>query len=215
MAVDLVATDEAYRRRGFTRLCGVDEVGRGPLAGPVVAAAVILPPGEAIEGLDDSKKLTAERREKLEPLIRQCAEAAAVGVAEVEEIDRLNILRASLLAMERAVVQLGEPPDFILVDGVHRIGLSIGQETLVKGDGRSASIAAASVLAKVHRDRLMHAYAELFPLYGFGLHMGYATADHREAIRRHGPCPIHRRTFRGVREHLPGYLPPAEQMELL
>ncbi len=132
-----------------------------------------------------------------------------MAAVEPVEIEQLNILRASLLAMERAVALLGGPPDFIqpdflLVDGPHGLGLGIPQKPVVKGDSRSASIAAASILAKEHRDRLMRGYAEQYPEYGFDLHMGYATAQHREAIRRHGPCPIHRRTFRGVREYLPG-----------
>jgi ribonuclease HII len=205
MGRDLASFDEGIRRLGFPRLCGVDEVGRGPLAGPVVAAAVVFAGGTAVPpGLDDSKLLSAARRGELEPLILEAAAASAVAAVEPDEIEQLNILRASLLAMERAVALLGGPPDFILVDGSHGLGLGIPQKTVVKGDRRSASIAAASILAKEHRDRLMRGYAAEYPAYGFDLHMGYATAEHREAIRLHGPCPIHRRSFRGVREYLTG-----------
>lgn len=208
MKRDLFAYDDAVRGEGFARLCGVDEAGRGPLAGPVVAAAVVLPEGLRLPGLDDSKKLDGERRAGLEAAIRAEALAFGVGVAEVGEIDRLNILRASLLAMERAVSALAGPPvflgpDVLLIDGLHLITHPAPQRAVVKGDATSAAIAAASILAKEHRDRLMRGYAEAHPGYGFEAHMGYATAEHRRAIARLGPCPLHRKSFRGVREHLP------------
>ncbi len=193
---------DAYAR-GYRRACGVDEVGRGPLAGPVVAAAVILPPGAVLEGLDDSKRLTPRARSELVPRIRQAAVAVAVGVAGPGEIDRLNIHRATLAAMVRAVRSLGVAPDLLLVDGVHRLPLDLPQETLVGGDGRSLAIAAASVIAKEHRDALMAAFDRQYPGYGFARHKGYPTAAHREALRRLGPCPIHRASFRGVRDLSP------------
>ena len=197
---------EAYAR-GYGRVCGVDEVGRGPLAGPVVAAAVILPPGAEIAGLDDSKRLTPRARGELVPRIRETAVAVALGVAGPGEIDRLNIHRATLAAMVRAVEALPVAPDLLLVDGVHRLPLDLPQETLVGGDGRSLAIAAASVIAKEHRDALMAAFGREYPGYGFERHKGYPTAAHREALRRLGPCPIHRVSFRGVREPSP---PPAQ-----
>ncbi|TAL16971.1 ribonuclease HII [bacterium] len=215
MARGLKARDEAIRRKGYPLLCGVDEAGRGPLAGPVVASAVVLDPGRVPKGIDDSKRLVKEERERLEPLIMDSAIAWGIGLAGPEEIDALNILRASLLAMERAISQLGRPPDFILVDGIHRVGSDLPQKTLIKGDSLSASVAAASILAKVHRDRLMaEVYAREYPGYGFEQHMGYATAEHREALKTLGPSPIHRRTFKGVREYLRD-TPWPVQLELL
>jgi len=203
VALDLVSYDEGRRREGFTLLCGVDEVGRGPLAGPVVAAAVILDPCNVPEGVDDSKKLTSARRLALESEIRRSAISFGVAVVSPGEIDRINILQASLLAMKRAVAEMGQPPDFILVDGNKPIHVSIPQETVIGGDATSASIAAASILAKEYRDRLMAEYAARFPGYGFERNMGYPTKAHREAIKSLGPTPIHRKTFKGVREHLP------------
>jgi ribonuclease HII len=210
----LKARDQAIRRKGYPLLCGVDEVGRGPLAGPVVASAVVLDPGCVPEGIDDSKLLVKEERERLELLIKDTAIVWAIGVAGPEEIDALNILRASLLAMERAISLLGRPPDFILVDGIHRVASDLPQKTLIKGDSLSASVAAASILAKVYRDKLMEDYAVQYPGYGFEQHMGYATAEHREALKTLGPSPIHRRTFKGVREHLRD-TPWPVQLELL
>jgi ribonuclease HII len=186
------------RGRGFLAPAGVDEAGRGPLAGPVVAAAVILPPGYSHPGIRDSKKLSPAQRERIFPVIGREASACAVALATPEEIDGINILQASLLAMRRAVEALSSPPDFLLVDGNRRIPCDISQETLVGGDGRCLSIAAASILAKVTRDRMMEEYDLLYPGYGFSVHKGYPTREHLEAIRRLGPCPIHRRTFRGV-----------------
>jgi ribonuclease HII len=186
------------RGRGFLAPAGVDEAGRGPLAGPVVAAAVIFPPGYHHPGIRDSKKLSPGQRERIFPVIDREASACAVALATPEEIDRINILQASLLAMRRAVEALPSPPDFLYVDGNRRIPCGISQETLVGGDGRCISIAAASILAKVTRDRMMEEFDLVYPGYGFSVHKGYPTRDHMEAIRRLGPCPIHRRTFRGV-----------------
>ncbi len=208
MKAGLCETDHAVRSEGYRLLCGVDEVGRGPLAGPVVAGAVILNPLEIPEGLDDSKKLPRAARRTLEEKILKSAVAFAIGVAEPEEIDEINILRASLLAMKRAVSLLGTPPDFLFVDGIYKIDLGLPQRTLVGGDGLSASIAAASIIAKEHRDRLMaEKYAAEFPQYGFEKHMGYPTAEHREALAKYGPSAIHRKTFKGVREFCQGLQP--------
>jgi ribonuclease HII len=177
---------------------GVDEAGRGPLAGPVVAAAVVLPDDCIIEGLDDSKKLSHSRREKIYKVITNIAISYAVGIVEPEQIDKLNILRAALLAMETSVKKLTTKPDYLLIDGNQRTSLLLMQETIIKGDSKSCSIAAASVLAKVTRDTIMEEYHLKYPEYNFRGHKGYPTKEHYEAIRRHGPCPIHRRTFRGV-----------------
>lgn len=177
---------------------GVDEAGRGPLAGPVVAAAVILPENCSIAGLNDSKKISDRRRRILLEEIKLSAVSYAVGIVEPEEIDRINILRAALLAMEKAVNSLDSKPDFLLIDGNQRTSLLIPQETIVKGDSISCSIAAASIVAKVTRDRIMERYHETYPVYNFKKHKGYPTKDHLQSIREHGPCPIHRRSFRGV-----------------
>ncbi len=181
----------------FPVLCGVDEVGRGPLAGNVVAACVILDFGaKPIKGLNDSKKLSEKVREDLYAEIRGRAIAYGVGECSPEEIDKLNILRASLLAMRRALESMGVPPGLLLVDGNQRIpDIRWGQRTLVQGDGRSPSIAAAPILAKVTRDRQMAALHAAYPDYGFAAHKGYATQVHRDAIRKHGLTPLHRRTF--------------------
>ena len=188
---------EAEARRGGAKvIAGVDEVGRGPLAGPVFAAAVILPPGVRLPGLNDSKRLSSEQREALCPLIRARALGVAVGRAEVEEIDAINIRQASFRAMRRALEGLPVTPDVVLVDGFPIPGLSLAQRAIVKGDRLSASIAAASIIAKVARDAVMVQYDRQFPGYGFAEHKGYATASHLEALRRLGPCPIHRRSFR-------------------
>lgn len=181
---------------GYLHICGVDEAGRGPLAGPVCAAAVILPAGCVIEGLNDSKKLTEKKREALYDPIREAAVACGIAFASVEEIETFNILQATFLAMERAVAQLEPAADFALIDG-NRLpaGLPIPAQTLVKGDALSASVAAASILAKVTRDRYMLEQAAAYPQYGFEKHKGYGTKAHVEAIKAFGPCPIHRPSF--------------------
>jgi ribonuclease HII len=177
---------------------GVDEAGRGPLAGPVVAAAVVLPDDCKIEGLDDSKKLSHSKREKILEEIKSIAISYAVGIVEPEEIDKINILRASLLAMEISVKQLTTKPDYLLIDGNQKTSLLLMQETIVKGDSKSCSIAAASILAKVTRDSIMEEYHSIYPEYNFKGHKGYPTKEHYQALREYGPCPIHRKTFRGV-----------------
>ena len=187
--------------RGYRAIAGIDEAGRGPLAGPVVAAAVILPEEFELPGLTDSKQLSATARERLYPLIRAQALAVGIGVARAEEIDRINILQATLRSMQRAVGRLAVPADFLLIDGNVPVPLPLPQQTLVKGDSRSLSIAAASVVAKVVRDRIMTTYDRLFPGYGFASHKGYGSDAHRRAIAQLGPSPCHRRTFGGVREH--------------
>ncbi len=184
------------------RVAGVDEAGRGPLAGPVVAAAVILESARPIAGLADSKLLTAHRRVKLEVLIRERACAVALGEASVEEIDTLNILQATLLAMRRAVEALRPAPDCVLVDGNRLPVLPVPAQAIVGGDATVAAISAASVLAKVHRDRLCDALDHAWPAYGFAVHKGYPTAAHLEALARHGACPAHRRSFAPVRAAL-------------
>lgn len=189
-------------RRGFRAIAGVDEVGRGPLAGPVVAAAVILPPRFDLPGLTDSKKLSPAARETLLPLIRRQALAIGVGVVSARQIENINILQATLQAMVLAVGRLQQPADFLLVDGISLVPLALPQQTLKQGDSRSLSIAAASVVAKVVRDRMMAGYAQRYPGYGFEGHKGYGSAAHLAAIVRLGPCELHRRTFSGVREHL-------------
>ncbi|MBP5618295.1 MAG: ribonuclease HII [Clostridia bacterium] len=189
--------------RGYTAVCGVDEAGRGPLAGPVYAAAVILPPDCEIEGLNDSKKISEKKRELLFDVIREKAVAFAVASASVEEIEEHNILQATFLAMNRAVAALDPPADFVLVDGNRTPkGLALPCETLIGGDAKSCSIAAASILAKVSRDRYIREMDAVYPQYGFAKHKGYGTKEHMDAIRAHGPCPIHRPSFlRGCTAH--------------
>lgn len=190
------------RTKGKRVIAGVDEAGRGPLAGPVVAAAVILPMGFSCPGLTDSKKVTPKRRELFYDIILENASETGIGVASVEEIDELNILRASLLAMKRAVLNLKQTvPDHLLIDGKFTIDHPATQEAIVKGDAKSISIAAASILAKVTRDRMMMALHDAYPEYAFDRHKGYPTKDHKARIAEHGPCPIHRKTFRGVVEY--------------
>lgn len=192
----LTAFDTDVRAEGFATICGVDEAGRGPLAGPVTAAAVILPPGVDIEGLNDSKKLSEAKREKLYDVIRQTAVSCCVASASVEEIEQYNILQATFLAMRRAVEGLSCVPDLALIDGNHLpVGLTVPARTIVKGDGRSASIAAASILAKVTRDRYMKQQDALYPGYGFAVHKGYGTKAHYAALAEQGPSPIHRMSF--------------------
>lgn len=188
--------EKAAVNSGFSCICGVDEAGRGPLAGPVCAAAVILPEGAVIEGLDDSKKLTEKKREGLYDIIKETAVAYSVAYGTLEEIETVNILEATYLAMNRAIEGLTVKPDFALIDG-NRVprGIKIPCETVVKGDSRSMSIAAASVLAKVTRDRLMLEYDKKYPEYNFKKHKGYGTKEHTELIKQYGPCEIHRLSF--------------------
>ena len=179
-------------------VAGLDEAGRGPLAGPVVAAAVVLGPGTKIAGVDDSKRLTPEERESLYPVIHARAVAVGVGVVDAETIDRVNILQATRRAMGLALGSLGLEPELVLTDFVALDGLRCPQRNLVNGDQRSATVAAASIIAKVTRDRMMAEADREYPQYGFGRHKGYATLEHLAALIMHGPCPLHRRTFNGV-----------------
>jgi ribonuclease HII len=188
--------EDSYRSRGFERIAGVDEAGRGPLAGPVVAAAVIFRPGTLIDGVDDSKVLSASRREALAAEIRAAAVEVGVGVVSHEEIDRINILRATHLAMEQAVRLLPVVPDLLLIDGNSFRHESLKYVNIVDGDALCFSIAAASIIAKVERDRLMMEYDRQYPEYGFAAHKGYGTEQHRKAIAKYGLSPIHRRSFR-------------------
>jgi len=188
--------ENAAKQRGYSLVCGVDEAGRGPLMGPVCAAAVILPDGLEIEGLNDSKKLSEKKREALFPVITEKALAFCVAFASVEEIEEHNILEATYIAMNRAIEGLSVPADFALIDG-NRVprDIKIPCETVVKGDAKSQSIAAASILAKVSRDRLMEDYDKQYPQYNFLKHKGYGTAEHIAAIKEFGPCPLHRQSF--------------------
>lgn len=187
--------EDALREEGFLSVAGLDEVGRGPLAGPVCAAAVILPPNSEWEGLNDSKKLSAKKRDLLFEQIKSGAIAYAVGLIEPEKIDEVNILNASFLAMKQAMEQLSVTPDHLLIDGNQCRFLPEPYTCIVKGDSKVASIAAASIIAKVTRDRLMDEYDAIYPQYGFKKHKGYPTKEHMEAVRTYGPCPIHRRSF--------------------
>ena len=193
--MDLWELENEIYEEGFELLCGVDEAGRGPLAGPVYAAAVILPRDLVIAGLNDSKKLTEKKREALFDPICEAAICYAVARAEVEEIETLNILNATFLAMNRAIGQLSPVPSLALIDGNRSTGIRYPSRTVIKGDGRCADIAAASVLAKVSRDRYMTEMAERYPQYGFEAHKGYGTAAHYAALREFGPSPIHRPSF--------------------
>jgi ribonuclease HII len=195
-----LAFEAQARRRGFRLVAGLDEAGRGPLAGPVVAAAVILPSDWKAEAVKDSKQLSQAQRERLDRVIRTKAVSVGVGVVEPAEIDRLNILQATFKAMAAAVAELSPPPDCLLIDGPYSLPLPLPQKGIPGGDRKSLSIAAASIVAKVYRDRLMEAYHARYPAYAFRVNKGYATRAHLEALKRHGPCAIHRLTFRGVRE---------------
>ncbi len=179
-------------------VAGVDEAGRGCLAGPVVAGAVILDENRPIQGLKDSKKLSAKRREELFEEITEKALAYSVGITGPGKIDQINILQAALLAMEKAVLTLRKKPDCVLIDGNSKTSLPIEQKAIIKGDSKCASIAAASILAKVTRDRMMVEIESEYPEYGFSIHKGYPTRQHLEALEKHGPCPIHRKSFKGV-----------------
>ncbi len=195
---DLLYFESTRRERGYDYIAGVDEAGRGPLAGPVVAAAVIMPPGVVIQGVRDSKKMTEKAREAAFSVINKTAISIGVGVVSSNVIDKSNILIASLEAMKLAVLSLDPVPGFLLVDGTQKIPILIPQDSIIKGDQLCHSISAASVIAKVYRDRIMCAYDAMFPGYGFIQHKGYGTAGHLKAISEHGACPIHRLTFRGV-----------------
>ena len=200
--LDTLKFEKTAYNNGFTYVAGIDEAGRGPLAGPVMAAAVILPAGLLITGVDDSKKLTPDKREKLFEIIMAQALSVGVGFMTPADIDRINILQATRRAMLAAVQQLSPQPDYLLIDGISTIDSAVPQKTIIKGDSLSLSIAAASIIAKVTRDRLMIEMDSKYPGYGFAGHKGYGSAAHLDAIRRLGPSPIHRLTFGGVKEHV-------------
>ncbi|MCK9196546.1 MAG: ribonuclease HII [Syntrophales bacterium] len=188
--------EQRARQRGFNLIAGIDEAGRGPLAGPVVAAAVVLPEYYHHPDITDSKKLSPRKREELFKVIRENALSIGVGVMEASIIDDINILQATLGAMKEAVVDLDISPDYLLVDGTQAVPIDIPQETIIRGDGLSISIAAASIIAKVSRDHIMEIYHRQFPYYNFLKNKGYGTQEHRRAIKDHGPCKIHRRSFK-------------------
>ncbi len=202
MESDLRSFEKKAFEKGFREIAGIDEAGRGPLAGPVVSAAVILPFSFPVSGVTDSKKLTPKKREELYEKIYDHAVSIGIGIVDPVEIDRMNILKASLLSMSISVKNLNPQPDCLLIDGTFQIPLDLPQETIPKGDGLSISIAAASIVAKVTRDRLMIRYHEDYPQFGFSKHKGYPTKIHKEAIKKYGYSPIHRRSFRGVKEYL-------------
>lgn len=197
--MDFWAFEKTAGKKGFSFIAGVDEAGRGPLAGPVVSAAVILPGAVDIPGINDSKKLTHRKRSILYKQIYDCAVAVGIGIVGPERIDRINILRASLLSMLMSVECLDPQPDFLLIDGLYKIQSPLPQYPITKGDARSISIAAASIVAKVTRDRLMSTYDMIYPQYGFSKHKGYPTEVHKVAIKTFGGSPIHRKSFKGVK----------------
>ncbi len=197
--LDLYQFDQQFKTARHIIIAGIDEAGRGPLAGPVVAAAVILPPDQTIDGVNDSKQLSESRREQLYEQIIHNASAIGVGLVDAAIIDQINILQATRKAMLEAVESLETTPDLLLIDGITTISSSIPQKTIKKGDSLSAAIAAASIVAKVTRDRIMRKYDQLYPAYSFARHKGYGSALHLEMLRKHGPSPIHRLTFRGVK----------------
>ena len=193
--VDKLKYERELNEEGYKFVCGVDEVGRGPLAGPVVCAAVIMPLDDILEGVDDSKKLSAKKREALSELIMKKAVAYRICLIEPEIIDEINILEATKLCMKNAVESLQIKPDYVLTDGNMTLDISVPQKSIVKGDSLSYSIGAASIIAKVYRDALMDEYDKLYPAYGFAKHKGYGTAAHIKAIKEAGICPVHRRSF--------------------
>lgn len=195
MTMDWLKYENEAISKGYNNICGVDEAGRGPLSGPVCAAAVILPKGVIIDGVNDSKKLSEKKREALYDVIKEQAVAYSIAFASVEEIEELNILQATMLAMKRAVEGLSVPADYAMIDGNKIPPLNIPAECVVKGDANSISIAAASILAKVTRDRLCIEQDKKYPEYGFAKHKGYGTKQHREAILKYGPCEYHRKSF--------------------
>ncbi len=194
--------EKMYYRRGYHRIAGVDEVGRGPLAGPVVAAAVILPRDGIGFELFDSKQISSKKREELYPSILKEALGVGIGIIGQEEIDRINIFQATLRAMVVAIEDLPLVPDFLLIDGTQGLKFSVPQKSIAKGDRLSNSIAAASIVAKVTRDRIMAEYHQQHPEYDFAKHKGYGTKEHRQAIKKFGVCELHRKSFRGVKEYL-------------
>jgi len=194
--------ERMYYGRGYQRIAGVDEVGRGPLAGPVVAAAVILPREGIEERLYDSKKISSKKREELCEIIFSNASGVGIGIIGQEEIDLLNIFQATLKAMALAIGNLPHPPDFVLIDGNQVVPIPLPQKPIRKGDQLSTSIAAASIVAKVTRDRMMMEWHQKYPRYNFAKHKGYGTKEHRRAIEKFGVCELHRKTFRGVKEYL-------------
>lgn len=196
--MDIYQFDEALRKKGFLRIAGIDEAGRGPLAGPVVAAAVILKDGIRIEGLRDSKKVPEEERKILYHEIVRFSLDVGIGIVGHEEIDRLNILRATKLAMQIAVGNLSNPPDMLIIDAVSIPSVSIKQLSPIKGESKSASVAAASIVAKCVRDTIMMEYHQQYPNYNFEKHKGYPTREHLDMIQLYGPCPIHRKSFHRV-----------------
>lgn len=200
--VDTLKFEKAGHGNGYKYVAGIDEAGRGPLAGPVMAAAVILPAGLLIAGIDDSKKLSATKRDQLFDIIMEQALSVGVGMVSPEDIDRINILQATRRAMQTAVHNLALQPDYLIIDGISPIDSTIPQKTIKKGDSLSLSIAAASIIAKVTRDRLMVQMDARYPGYGFAGHKGYGSAMHLDAIRKLGPSPIHRLTFGGVKEYV-------------
>ena len=200
--MDLFEFETKASHQGFKNIAGIDEAGRGPLAGPVVAAAVIFPSQVNIPGLNDSKKLSTKKREELFPKIQEISVSYGVAVVGQKVIDKINILQAARLAMKQAVETLKITPGLLLIDGNQKIDSTLNQWAIVKGDSRSLSIAAASVLAKVTRDRIMDDYHKLYPQYEFNRHKGYGTKLHRNLIQEHGPCPIHRNTFKGAAEYI-------------
>ncbi|MFA6464363.1 MAG: ribonuclease HII [Desulfurivibrionaceae bacterium] len=200
LACDTFAIERSLLSQGYASVAGTDEAGRGPLAGPVVAACVILPPHCEYQQFQDSKKLSAKVRGDLADRLVALGAAIGVGIVSAAEIDRINILQASLLAMKKAVEELPCLPDFLLVDGKFTVPMAVAQQALVKGDSRSASISAASIVAKVTRDAIMEQYHLEYPQYNFAKHKGYPTAEHRRIIREIGPCPIHRQSFKPVRD---------------
>ena len=203
---DMTHLEQMLADKGYETICGVDEVGRGPLAGPVVAAAVIMPPSIAIEGLTDSKKLSPRQRERIFGEIVEMGLVCAVGVIDHECIDRMNILKASLMAMRKAVMDLKQSPDIILVDGNYQIPhIEQPQFAVVGGDRQCQSISAASIVAKITRDRIMDKYEALFPSFSFAKHKGYPTSEHLEELREHGPSDIHRKSFKPVAELVNNY----------
>lgn len=207
MEADLWKFEREAGSKGYKIIAGIDEAGRGPLAGPVVSAAVVLPTDFSVAGITDSKKLSPTKRQRLYDQIYEKALSVGIGIVDAIEIDRINILQASLLSMAISVDNLDPSPDFLIIDGVFQIPSDCPQKPIPKGDTLSFSIAAASIVAKVTRDRLMEMYDQEYPQFGFSRHKGYPTKAHKTAIKKFGCCPIHRKSFKGVKEHLPPLFP--------